>query len=40
MFENCGIDDIEFSNIITACSYLKDFKSIVYKQNQMGPLTL
>jgi hypothetical protein len=40
MFENCGIDDIEFSNIITACSFLKDFKSIVYKQNQIGPLTL
>lgn len=30
-FENCGVDDFEFSIIIEACTSLRDFKSIIYK---------
>jgi len=32
-FENCGIDDEEFSYILKALLSLGDFKSIIYKQN-------
>ena len=40
MFDNCNIDDYDMSFIIKACLSLKDFKSIVYKQNAFGELSL
>lgn len=31
--QNCGLDDEEFSVILEAFSYLKEFKSLSYIQN-------
>ena len=33
LFSNCGIDDFEFASILDGLAELKDFKSIIYKQN-------
>jgi Ran GTPase-activating protein (RanGAP) involved in mRNA processing and transport len=32
-FDNCGIDDQEFSAILRGLAQLTDFKSIIYKRN-------
>ena len=34
IFDNCGIDDGEFSAILRGIQKLKDFKKIIYKYNQ------
>ena len=33
---NCGIDDGEFASILDGLIDLRDFKSIIYKNNQFG----
>ena len=40
MFSNCGIDDGEFSDILSGLACLKDFKSIIYRMNTFGDLSL
>ena len=40
LFDNCGINDYEFSQILDGLSKLKDFKSIIYKLNTFGELSL
>ena len=40
LFDNCGINDYEFSQILDGLSKLKDFKSIIYKLNSFGELSL
>lgn len=40
LFNNCGIDDSEFSSILEGLNHLKDFKSIIYKMNAFGELSL
>lgn len=37
---NCGIDDVEFSEILKGVNRLKDFKSIIYKANMFGEQSL
>ena len=32
-FDNCGIDDGEMANLLEAFCQFKDFKSIIYRQN-------
>ena len=33
IFDNCGIDDDEFSEILKGIQKLKDFKKIIYRHN-------
>jgi len=33
IFDNCGIDDLEFSNLLKGIQTLKDFKKIIYRRN-------
>ena len=40
LFNNCGIDDAEFSHILEGLAKLKDFKSIIYKMNAFSDLSL
>ena len=40
LFDNCGIDDMEFSAILQGLDKLQDFKSIVYKRNIFDKLSL
>ena len=40
LFSNCGIDDGEFASILEGLAQLKDFKSIIYKMNTFGDLSL
>ena len=39
-FNNSGIDDAEFADILGGLSHLKDFKSIIYKANQFSDLSI
>ena len=39
-FDNCGIDDLEMSNLLQAFFKFKDFKSIIYRQNELSELSL
>jgi len=40
LLSNCGIDDYEFSEILDGLNKLKDFKSIIYKQNAFHDLSM
>ena len=40
LFDNCGIDDKEFSAILQGLDKLSDFKSIIYKRNVFDELSL
>ena len=33
IFDNCGVDDDEFSAILDGCNELKSFKKIIYCHN-------
>lgn len=33
IFDNCGVDDDEFSEILNGLNNLKDFKKIIYRHN-------
>lgn len=33
VFDNCGIDDEEFAEILRGCARLRDFKKIIYRYN-------
>lgn len=39
-FNNCGIDDQEFADILSGLSTLKDFKAISYRLNSFNELSL
>ena len=39
-FDNCGIDDIEMSQLLDAFAQFKDFKSIIYRRNELAELSL
>lgn len=34
-FDNCGIDDGEMASLLSAFSKFKDFKSIIYRHNEL-----
>ena len=36
MFENCGINDFQFSHILKAIIQEKNFKKLVYKRNEFS----
>lgn len=40
VFDNCGIDDQEFADILKGLSFIKEIKSIVYKMNTFGENSL
>ena len=40
LFDNCGIDDLEFSEILKGLQQLKDFKSIIYVKNTFYDLSI
>jgi len=39
-FNNCGIDDGEMANLLQAFCQFKDFKSIIYRQNELNEESL
>lgn len=39
-FENCGIDDGEMANLLQAFVQFKDFKSIIYRSNELNENSL
>ena len=39
-FDNCGIDDEEMAELLQAFVKFKDFKSIIYRQNNLGEESL
>lgn len=40
LLSNCGVDDSEFADILEGLQSLKDFKSIIYRMNTFGDLSL
>lgn len=34
LLDNCSVTDIQMSNLIQGCSRLRDFKSLIYRNNQ------
>ena len=40
LFDNCGISDQEFADILIGLQCLDDFKSIIYKMNTFGDQSL
>jgi hypothetical protein len=40
IFENCGIDDGEFAEILMGIQKLKDFKKIIYRYNSFDEESL
>jgi hypothetical protein len=39
-FDNCGIDDGEMAELLQAFVKFKDFKSIIYRQNELAENSL
>ena len=36
VFDNCGIDDSELAMILNGFKHVRDFKSLIYKDNDIG----